>query len=70
MADLTGWAATIVMAMGSIGVAHKRVWGLGLLLLGNVGWGVVGVLSGLYSLIAVLVFMAALDSYGIYQWSK
>jgi len=69
MADIVGWIATAIMAVGSIDIAHKRVRGLWLMLLGNVGWAAAGFLTGLYSLIGVSVVMGLLDLYGILKWS-
>jgi len=69
MADIVGWIATAIMAVGSIDIAHKRVRGLWLMLLGNVGWAAAGFLTGLYSLVGVSVVMGLLDLYGILKWS-
>ena len=70
MSDIVGWIATGIMAAGSLDIAHKRVRGLWMMLLGNFGWGYAGYLSGLYSLIGVSVLMGILDVYAIYHWSK
>ena len=68
--DLLGWIGTAIMAAGSIDIAHKRIRGLWLMLLGNVFWAVAGGMSGMTSLIAVSFLMAGLDIYGIHKWSK
>jgi hypothetical protein len=68
MADIVGWIATAIMAVGSLDIAHKRVRGLWLMLAGNVGWAAAGWISGMYSLIGVSVLMGVLDVYGIYRW--
>ena len=70
MADWVGWLATGIMMVGSIDIAHKRIRGLWLMLVGNAGWAVVGGMTGLYSLIAVSVIMGILDLYGIARWTK
>ena len=68
--DMLGWIGTAIMAVGSIGIAHKRVSGLWLMLIGNLFWMATGYLSGLSSLVGVSVFMGALDLYGVYRWTK
>jgi len=68
--DLLGWIGTAIMATGSIFIAHKRVSGLWLMLLGNMVFIAVGYRSGLTSIIGVSILMGALDYYGIKQWSK
>ena len=70
MIDYMGWIGTLIMAVGSIGIAHKKAFGLWLMLLGNIIWLGVGVASGLSSLVGVSILMGALDYYGIHKWSE
>jgi hypothetical protein len=70
MVDFTGWVATAVMVAGSVDIAHKRVRGLWLMLLGNVCWFIVGVLSDITSLVGASIVMGGLDLYGIVKWNK
>ena len=70
MSDLLGWIGTSVMALGSIDIAHMRVRGLWLMLLGNVFWASAGVYSGMSSLVGVSVLMGGLDIYAIHKWSE
>jgi len=58
------------MAVASIKIAHKKIVGLWLMLLGNVIFVLVGYLSGLTSLIGVSILMGALDYYGIRCWNE
>lgn len=68
MTDIIGWVGTIIMALGSIEIAHKNVRGLWLMLIGNIIWAAVGFISGLSSLVGVSFLMGTLDLYGIYRW--
>ena len=70
MIDFLGWLMTIVMCFGSVGIAHKRVTGLWMMLVGNVGFMVVGAATGLSSLVGVSLVMALLDLYAIAYWSR
>lgn len=70
MSDILGWVGTVIMAVASIKIAHKKIIGLWLMLLGNVVFIVVGILSGLTSLIGVSILMGALDYYGIRCWNE
>lgn len=70
MADIFGWVASSIMVFASIDIAHKNIRGLWLMVLGNLFWMVVGLLSGLYSLVVVSIIMSGLDFYGIYRWKK
>lgn len=70
MADLIGWVGTLVFVLAAIFVAHKNIIGLWLMLLGNLLFGIVGILASLTSLITVSVIMGVVDFYGIYMWSK
>ena len=70
MIDYMGWIGTVIMAVGSVYIAHKKVFGLWLMLLGNIVWLGVGYASGLSSLVGVSILMGALDYYGIYRWTK
>lgn len=69
-AEIIGYIATAIMAVGSIWIAHKNVAGLWAMLLGNILWIASGYLAGLTSLIVVSIMMGALDYYGIYRWGK
>lgn len=68
MADFIGWIATVIMMFGSIGVAHKKIIGLWLFLVGNILWIVVAYMTNLWSLAAVSVILGVLDGYGIHKW--
>lgn len=68
MADLIGWVATVIVGCGSIDIAHKKIRGLWLFLVGNCLWGVVGGMTNLWSLVVVSIMLGALDLYGIYHW--
>lgn len=68
--DTFGWLCSAVMLTGGYGVAHKRIWGLVAMNIGNVGWGYVGYLTGLWSLLGVSIAFAAMDCYAIYRWSR
>lgn len=70
MIDWIGWVGTGIMALGSIDIAHKRVRGLWLMLVGNGFWGIVGVYTGLTSLVGVSIMMGVLDIYGIKCWAS
>lgn len=70
MTDMLGWMGTAIMAVASIKIAHKKIIGLWLMLLGNVVFILVGWLSGLTSLIGVSILMGALDYYGIRCWNE
>jgi hypothetical protein len=70
MIDYMGWIATVIMAVGSLYIAHKKVLGLWLMLVGNAVWLGVGYASGLSSLVGVSIMMGILDYYGIYRWTK
>lgn len=70
MIDLIGWIGTFVFVAAAIFVAHKNIVGMWLMLVGNILFGIVGVASGLTSLIGVSVIMAVVDFYGIYKWGS
>jgi len=70
MADLVGWAGTVVFILAAIFVAHKNITGIYLMMVGNILFGVVGYMTGLTSLIGVSSIMVAADLYGIFMWSK
>jgi hypothetical protein len=69
MSDTLGWIATALMVWASIDIAHFKVRGFWLMVLGNIFWGVAGYLSGLSSLVAVSIVMIIMDFYGIKKWS-
>lgn len=68
--DTIGWFGTVAFAVASIGIAHKRVWGMGLCVVANIFFLAVGVLTGLTSLIATSILLSALDVYALVQWRK
>ena len=68
--DTFGWIFSVIMLAGGYGVAHKRIWGLIALYVGNAGWAVVGYVTGLWSLLGVSVAFAVMDLYAIRKWSK
>ncbi len=68
--DTVGWIASAFMLVGGYGVAHKKVWGLVALFIGNIGWGWVGYKTDLWSLVGVSVAFAAMDVYAINKWRK
>lgn len=70
MIDLLGWICSTTMIAGGYGVAHKRMWGLYALLVGNIGWGWVGCCTRLWSLLGVSIAFALMDIYAIWRWRR
>lgn len=70
MIDTIGWIGTAIMAFASIDIAHMRLRGWWLMLVGNIIWCVVGYLSGLTSIIGVSILMGGLDIYGLKKWKR
>jgi len=70
MIDLIGWIGTVVFVVAALFVAHKNITGMWLMLLGNALFGIVGVASGITSLVGVSVIMCVVDFYGIWKWGE
>lgn len=68
--DVIGWVGTAYIAIGSYKIAHYRISGYWWFLFGNILFAASGIMTGLTSLVGVSALLAALDIYGIYQWSK
>lgn len=68
--DTFGWIASVAMLVGGYGVAHKKLWGLWAFLWGNAAWAVIGLVTGLYSLLVLSLAFCVMDFYAINMWRR
>ena len=70
MFEFFGTVATTFIILGRIGIAHKNRCGFWLTGIGNVIWGIAGMVIWSPSLIITGAIIGATDIYGLFKWRK
>lgn len=65
-----GLYLTIISVVGNIYVAHKKIAGLWLWMVSNVGWLYYSYYNGTYDQMPLWFIYLGTTGYSIYQWSK
>lgn len=67
-ADLVGWAALVPIAVGTWAVGGGHRWGWMARAVGDALWVVVGLMSGLSSIVVAEAAFLAIDLRGWWKW--
>lgn len=68
--EIITWALTVLAIVGVVLNAQQKVAGFYFWIPSNIGWLVVGVITGVYAQAALFTFYTFMCFYGIKQWNN
>ncbi|HBY21156.1 MAG: hypothetical protein A2Y24_02560 [Clostridiales bacterium GWE2_32_10] len=68
--DIISWSGTILSILGQVLINRKMISAYYFWIVGCIVWGVVGILTNNYALLAMYVVYLILDIEGIMHWRK